>query len=248
MSVKPVRLYELRFQIATLNKPNLSVGLAGDYGWIAGYDTGTNLEIYQKTGQAHTAWTKVMDIASPVGAATEVDVINMMFQAMTAYLTNLENLNDVDVTGLADGFVLLWDAASSTWKAQVNPSGKSDRTVTVIFDGGDSDILVNSISYSGPIDYAGTITGWRIANTSNVPVDSSIEIEVWKDTSANYPPTVTDKISGTENPKLVTEKINSDTSLSSWTTDVSIEDCFAVKVLSNTNTKKVELNLTITPL
>ena len=44
------------------------------------------------------------------------------------------------------------------------------------------------------VPYAGTITGWEIFEASDVPVASSIVIDTWKDSYANYPPTVADTI------------------------------------------------------
>ncbi len=44
------------------------------------------------------------------------------------------------------------------------------------------------------VPYGGVITGWEIFEASDVPVASDIVIDTWKDSYANYPPTVADTI------------------------------------------------------
>lgn len=63
------------------------------------------------------------------------------------------------------------------------------------------------------IPYSGYITGWTLLECSDPPISSSIVIDVWKDTYANYPPTVADTIWGTK-PSLVSATKNTATGLS----------------------------------
>lgn len=85
------------------------------------------------------------------------------------------------------------------------------------------------------IPYTGTITGWQIFEISSTPVSSSAVIDVWKDTYANYPPTVADAITGSEKPTLSTATKNQDLSLSSWTTSVTAGDILRFNVDSSAN-------------
>lgn len=110
---------------------------------------------------------------------------------------------------------------------------------------GDNVITAGTKNYVAQIPYAGTITGWYISETSSTPVTGSIVVDVWKDTSGNYPPTVSDTIAGTEKPTLSSAKLNSDTTLTTWTTSVSVGDCIGFTVDSNTDCKRVTVLLTI---
>lgn len=65
------------------------------------------------------------------------------------------------------------------------------------FDGQGGVIAVNSTT-SFEVDFTGTIIGWTLLETSNTPISSSIVLDAWKDTYANYPPTVADTIFGTK--------------------------------------------------
>lgn len=72
--------------------------------------------------------------------------------------------------------------------------------VSATLDGGGAVLTVNSQA-NVTIPYAGVITGWEIVENSSTPISSSAVVSVWKDTYANYPPTVADTIFST-NPTL----------------------------------------------
>lgn len=58
------------------------------------------------------------------------------------------------------------------------------------------------------------IVGWTIVADQV----GSIVVDVWKDTYANYPPTVADTIAGAEKPTLAAADKNQDLALGTWTT------------------------------
>ena len=87
-----------------------------------------------------------------------------------------------------------------------------------------------------------TITGWDIVADQS----GSIVIDVWKDTYANFPPTVADTIAGTEKPTLSSAQKNQDTSLSSWTTTVTAGDVIGFSVDSATTVTRVTLTVRTT--
>lgn len=62
-----------------------------------------------------------------------------------------------------------------------------------------------------------TITGWTLISD----VSGNLVIDVWKDSYANYPPTVADTITGSEKPTLSSAIKNQDLSLTTWTTSVT---------------------------
>jgi hypothetical protein len=92
------------------------------------------------------------------------------------------------------------------------------------------------------VPYSGVITSWTlIADQAG-----SCVIDVWKDTYANYPPTVADTISGSEKPTLSSSIKNQDNSLSTWTTTVNAGDIIAFNVDSASVVTKVTLSIKIT--
>lgn len=106
----------------------------------------------------------------------------------------------------------------------------------ITIDGGGSAITTGVKGYI-TIPYAGTITGWDIfADTSG-----SIVVDVWKDTYANFPPTVADTIAGTEKPTLSSATKNQDTNLTTWTTSVTANDVIAFNVDSVSTVTRVNL-------
>jgi hypothetical protein len=80
------------------------------------------------------------------------------------------------------------------------------------FDGGGAAIQANSrLAIMIPFDCL--VTGWTLAALQT----GSIVVDVWKDTQANFPPTVADTITGTEKPTISASNIGEDLSLSTWT-------------------------------
>jgi hypothetical protein len=69
-------------------------------------------------------------------------------------------------------------------------------------------------------------------------------IDVWK--AAGTIPTGANTITGTEKPTLSSQQINSDLSLSSWTTSVAAGDIFAFYVDSASTITRVNLSIYIT--
>jgi len=77
------------------------------------------------------------------------------------------------------------------------------------------------------IPYNGTITGWQVIGN----ISGNCTFDVWKQ-SAGVIPTIADSIVGTEKPNLLAQQINSDLSLTTWTTAVTAGDIVAI-VLDN---------------
>ncbi len=111
----------------------------------------------------------------------------------------------------------------------------------ITIDGGGSAITTGIKGYIS-IPYACTINSWvLIADQSG-----SIVIDVWKDTLANYPPTVADTIAGSEKPTLSTATNNTDTNLTTWTTAVAAGDVIGFKVDSVTTVTRVSCIIKVT--
>jgi hypothetical protein len=70
-------------------------------------------------------------------------------------------------------------------------------------------------------------------------------IDVWKTSSGNIP-LFSDTITGTEKPTLSSQQINSDLTLTSWTTGVNAGDVIAFNVDSVSTITRVNLSIYIT--
>ena len=82
-----------------------------------------------------------------------------------------------------------------------------------------------------------TVQDWVITS----PVSGSVVIDVWKDTYANFPPTVADTIAGSEKPTLSSATKNTDTNLTTWTTAISAGDQIVFNVDSATTVSSVNI-------
>ncbi len=119
-------------------------------------------------------------------------------------------------------------------------TNQNRRTITLTLDGGGS-VITTGVKADVRIPYTGTISGWQIVST----VSGSIVIDVWKDTYANFPPTVADTITGSEKPTLSSATKNEDTALTTWNTSVTAGDWLRFNVDSASTVTKVQLHIQV---
>lgn len=112
------------------------------------------------------------------------------------------------------------------------------RNFGITIDGAGAAITTGVKGYI-TVPYTGTITRWTLLADQT----GSIVIDVWKDTYANYPPTLADTIAGTEKPTLSSANKNQDTNLTTWTTAVTAGDIIGFNVDSATTVTRVTLNI-----
>lgn len=125
--------------------------------------------------------------------------------------------------------------------ASADPDWADDQaTLVAVLDGGGSAITTGvKLDLSCP--FACTITGVRcLADQSG-----SIVVDVWKDTYANYPPTIADTIVASAKPTITTAAKSEDTTLTGWTTSVSAGDTFRFNVDSCTTITRLTLTLKV---
>lgn len=119
-------------------------------------------------------------------------------------------------------------------------AGDETGTVAIAIEIGNGDsVITTGVKGDIEIPFAMTITGWTLV----ADVSGSIVIDVWKDTYANFPPTVADTIAGSEKPTLSSAAKNQDLSLSTWTTSIAAGDILRFNVDSITTCKKITLVL-----
>lgn len=132
----------------------------------------------------------------------------------------------------------------------VTPDGLADSkfgtsslvvSLNFIIDGGGSAITTGVKGFI-EIPFACTINQvTTLANQSG-----SIVVDIWKDTYANYPPTVADTITSSAKPTLSSATKAQDSTLTGWTTSVSAGDILGFNVDSATTVTRVTIALKLT--
>jgi len=82
--------------------------------------------------------------------------------------------------------------------------------------------------------------------TLQADVSGSIVIDIWKDTYANFPPTVADSICASAKPTITTAVKSEDTTLTGWTTAIAAGDILYFNVDSCSTITNVVLTLKVT--
>lgn len=114
--------------------------------------------------------------------------------------------------------------------------------ISWVIDGGGATITTG-VKYGMRIPFACTITAWSIG----LDVSGAIVIDVWKDTAANYPPTVADTITGSAKPTISASATHNESStLTGWTTTITAGDWLYFNVDSVTSAKWANIILTVT--
>jgi len=185
------------------------------------------------------------DVTTSEGAVATTIANGAVTEAKMTLADNTTN----NASSSKHGFLLKLENSGSkflrddgTWQTAGGGSAElSKGAVAFIIDGQGS--VITTGSYGSVIcPYAGSITGWDLVECSSTPISSSIVLDIWKDTYANYPPAVADTIWGTK-PALSSATKNQATGLS---IAVTAGDIFKVNVDSVTNAKKVLLVLKTT--
>jgi hypothetical protein len=113
-------------------------------------------------------------------------------------------------------------------------------SLTFIIDGGGS-AITTGIKGDLEIPFACTIE----AVTLLADQSGSIVVDIWKDTYANFPPTVADTITASAKPTLSSANKSQNTTLTGWTTTVNAGDIIRFNVDSATTVQRVTLSLKV---
>lgn len=134
-----------------------------------------------------------------------------------------------DITLSAGSSIELWyDEASSRWRHLSSPpgaSGPSTHQMTVTMSGGGSAIPAG-LKIRGRAPVSGTMTKVTLVGSPS----GSLVLDVWKDTYANFPPTVADTITASAKPTLSSAEKYEDSTLTGWTVSFNAGDHFIINV------------------
>lgn len=113
-------------------------------------------------------------------------------------------------------------------------------TISILIDGNNA-VIQTGIKVDIPFPEACKIVGWTLLADQS----GSIVIDLWKDSYANYPPTVADTITASAKPTISSATKNQSTTLTGWTTSIAAGDTIRVKVDSITSLTRATLTLTV---
>lgn len=111
----------------------------------------------------------------------------------------------------------------------------------IVLDGGGS-AITTGIKVDLPVPYACKVTGWEIMSD----VSGSIVIDLWRDTYANYPPTVDDTMTAGNKPTLASATKNTWTAAGGSEWNLSQGQIIRVNVDSATTVTRVLVALKVT--
>lgn len=114
-------------------------------------------------------------------------------------------------------------------------------TANFIIDGGGSPILPG-VKGSLVIPFGCVVSGWTLmADTTG-----SIQIDIWKANYSSYPPSVSDSITASDKPQIVSGVKASSTTLTGWNTAIGADEVLVFKVDSAATISRVTLGLSLT--
>lgn len=152
-------------------------------------------------------------------------------------ITELTELTAIDTDDL---FVVVDDPSGTPVTKKITWSNiVKDILIEWVIDGGGSEITTGVKGDIGPIPFSCTIAEWTLlADTTG-----SIVVNIWKDTYANFPPTVSDKITASAPPTISGADKAQSSSLGTWTTTISEGDILRFNVDSVSSIQRVTLVL-----
>ena len=118
-----------------------------------------------------------------------------------------------------------------------------EAAIEYVIDGG-GEAIATGLAGGLEVPFDCFVTGWTVVATDGNT--GAIVVDVWKDTYANFPPTVGDSIAGSEKPTITaTGNKGQDLSLSSWTQALTKGDWIFFNVDSVTTLERVTVSLRV---
>lgn len=129
------------------------------------------------------------------------------------------------------------DTGEAIEPGTVNDTG----VITAVIDGGGS-AITTGIKLDLSVDFDCTLT----SVTALADQSGSIQVDIWKDTYANYPPVNGDSITASTPVTISAASKSRDTTLTGWTTAIASGDTLRFNVDSATSIQRVTIVLAFT--
>jgi hypothetical protein len=148
------------------------------------------------------------------------------------------------VSGATEDNIISFDAnglPQDSGLADAALSGAIKGKVTVTIGDGSTVLTTGAKKIYVQIPYDGTIT----AATLLADQSGSVVVDIWKDTYANFPPTVADTITAAAKPTLSGAIKSTDSTLTGWTTSITAGDILEFNIDSVATIQKLIVILDI---
>lgn len=153
--------------------------------------------------------------------------------------TKISALTDGAPAQAGDEFVIARSGANfKLTLANINGTNGIGYTI----DGGGAAIATGVAGTGVQVPFACTITSATLLADQT----GSIVIDIWKDSYANFPPTVADTICASAKPTISSGVKSTDSTLTGWTKTIAAGDILYFNVDSVTSIQTVTLTLTVT--
>lgn len=173
---------------------------------------------------------------STAAAAKDTFVFNTTDGGTTwdGFAAGAGTVNGVAIGGTpATGSII--QATSSTSSAWT----PNRSTILAVIDPGAA--ITSGIKGDVQVDFACVIDSVTLLADQS----GSIVIDVWKDTYANYPPTIADTITASAKPTLSSAAKSTDSTLTGWTTSIAAGDILRFNVDSATTVQRVTIAIKV---
>jgi len=202
---------------------------------------------------ADTSTHGAADIADKSDIAVDANLSAAAQDAVTKRHTRAHDMNGASDHNPGTAGDILYAGAGGAWsklaKGAENqrlvqgssyPAWQYDVVAIECCVGDGSNVVTTGIKHRIKVPFSGTIIAWEVGADQS----GSITFDVWKDSYANYPPTVADTITASDKPKT-TSAIKGQGSCSGWTVAITAGDWIFVNVDSCTTIKQATLVLTL---
>jgi hypothetical protein len=112
------------------------------------------------------------------------------------------------------------DAGGNGPTGPTGPTGPGNAAIGYVFDGQDNTIVTGVAGAGLQVQFGCTINSVTLLASQT----GSIVIDIWKDTYANFPPTVADSICASAKPTITSSNKSTDSTLAGWTTTINSGD------------------------
>jgi len=204
--------------------------------------------------EADVAVTKT--ITSPsVGTTGKRLVLRKSWAAQTVRITEISSADGTGtIPALTQTDLTTWDIPLCSFTIDTggvisaaaftdNREFTREATINVIIDGAGA-VIASGVKGDIEIPFPLVVLGWTLLADQS----GSIVIDLWKDTYANYPPTVADTVTGTEKPTLASTIKNQDLTLTSWNRVWASGDIVRFNVDSAATILRISLSIRVAAL
>lgn len=232
--------------------PSNTTFLRGDGSWQAVNvsPAGSDGDIQINSSGSFGALTPGTGVSTALGLAVSGSGSIVLAASATLVTPNLgtpSSLTLTNATGLPVSGIFASGTPSNTTFLRGDGSWQvvsvsSTAAIGYIIDGGGEPITTGTLASAVQVPFAGTINSVTLLADQT----GSIVVDIWKDTYANFPPTVADSICASAKPTLSSARKSENTTLSGWTTSVAAGDTFLFNVDSASTVQNVTLILKVT--